>query len=213
MVGSAGLGPIGQFSRQVRDLGAAVTWYRDVLGLTHLFTFGTLAFFDCHGIRLFLSEGDKEVGEPGDSILYFRTDDSEEAHRQLTERGVTFRGRASHDPSSRVGRRGVDGVLRRYRRQASRVCRALLRGERRRRAGRSFMASASIGACGEPQSAAFEGRYRVIRYDLRGHGDSVAYGEPYTGPDDLRMSLILWRSVARRLLGFRQDRSWPSILR
>jgi len=88
----AGLGPIGQISRQVRDIEAAVAWYRDVLGLTHLFTFGTLAFFDCHGVRLFLSAGPREQGEPGDSILYFRTDDIEATYRRLTARGVTFRG-------------------------------------------------------------------------------------------------------------------------
>ena len=87
-----GLGPIGQISRQVRDIDAAVTWYRDVLGLTHLFTFGKLAFFDCHGVRLYLSAGDKEIGEPGDSALYFRTDDIEATFQQLTARGVTFRG-------------------------------------------------------------------------------------------------------------------------
>ncbi len=92
MAESSSLGSIGQISRQVRDLNAAVTWYRDVLGLKHLFTFGTLAFFDCHGIRLFLSAGDKEQGEPGDSILYFRTDDIEAAYRRLSERGVIFRG-------------------------------------------------------------------------------------------------------------------------
>jgi catechol 2,3-dioxygenase-like lactoylglutathione lyase family enzyme len=86
------LGPIGQISRQVRDVGAAVTWYRDVLGLTHLFTFGNLAFFDVHGVRLFLSQGEKEVGEPGDSILYFRTDDIAGAHRLLEARGVKFSG-------------------------------------------------------------------------------------------------------------------------
>ena len=37
-----------------------------------------------------------------------------------------------------------------------------------------------------PQIAAFEGRYRVVRYDLRGHGRSVPPTEPYTGFDDLR---------------------------
>jgi catechol 2,3-dioxygenase-like lactoylglutathione lyase family enzyme len=88
----AALGPIGQISRQVRNLEAAVAWYRDVLGLPHQFTFGTLAFFDCHGVRLFLSEGDKEEGEPGDSVLYFRTEDIEAAHRHLKALGVTFRG-------------------------------------------------------------------------------------------------------------------------
>jgi DNA-binding CsgD family transcriptional regulator/catechol 2,3-dioxygenase-like lactoylglutathione lyase family enzyme len=92
MAENASLGSIGQISRQVRNLDAAVTWYRDVLGLKHLFTFGTLAFFDCHGIRLFLSAGDKEEGEPGDSILYFRTDDLEAAYHRLSGRGVTFRG-------------------------------------------------------------------------------------------------------------------------
>jgi DNA-binding CsgD family transcriptional regulator/catechol 2,3-dioxygenase-like lactoylglutathione lyase family enzyme len=92
MAGSAALGPLGQISRQVRDIEAAVKWYRDVLGLPHLYTFGNLAFFDCHGVRLFLSAGVKEVGEPGDSVLYFRTDDIEATFRQLTERGVTFRG-------------------------------------------------------------------------------------------------------------------------
>lgn len=91
MVDGAALGPIGQISRQVKDLGAAVAWYRDVLGLPHLFTFGHLAFFDCHGVRLFLSAGPKEIGEPGDSVLYFRTDDIEGRYRELQARGVTFR--------------------------------------------------------------------------------------------------------------------------
>ena len=92
MPGTATLGPIGQISRQVRDIDAAVKWYRDVLGLPHLFTFGNLAFFDCHGTRLFLSAGVKEVGEPGDSVLYFRTEDIEATCRQLADRAVTFRG-------------------------------------------------------------------------------------------------------------------------
>lgn len=90
---TADLGPIGQISRQVRNIDAAVAWYRDVLGLPHLFTFGSLAFFDCHGVRLFLSAGEKEGGQkPGDSILYFRTDDIDAAYRTLQARGVTFKG-------------------------------------------------------------------------------------------------------------------------
>ncbi len=92
MTQSGALGPIGQISRQVRDISAAVTWYRDVLGLPHLFTFGTLAFFDCGGVRLYLQEGKKEVGEPGDSVLYFRVADIQETCRGLSERGVKFLG-------------------------------------------------------------------------------------------------------------------------
>ena len=41
----------------------------------------------------------------------------------------------------------------------------------------------------EPQITEFESRFRVIRYDLRGHGRSVAPTEPYTGYDDLRALL------------------------
>src|SRR4051812_45988055 len=40
------LGPIGQVARSVSDVLASENWYRDVLGLPHLYTFGSLAFFD-----------------------------------------------------------------------------------------------------------------------------------------------------------------------
>jgi len=85
------VGSIGQISRQVRDIEAAVTWYRDILGLPHLFTFGNLAFFDCHGTRLFLSAGENGAAAQ-DSILYFRTDDINVSVHTLESRGVTFRG-------------------------------------------------------------------------------------------------------------------------
>ena len=41
------LGPIGQIARAVPDLAEAERFYRDVLGLPHLFTVNKLAFFDC----------------------------------------------------------------------------------------------------------------------------------------------------------------------
>ncbi len=85
------LGPIGQISRQVRDIPQAVAWYKDVLGLPHLFTYGDLAFFDCGGTRLFLTSRQGE-DDAGNSILYFRTADINANYRDLTERGVTFRG-------------------------------------------------------------------------------------------------------------------------
>src|SRR5438045_822607 len=52
------LGRIGQISREVTDIVKTEAWYRDVLGLKHLFTFGNLAFFDCDGTRLFLEQGE-----------------------------------------------------------------------------------------------------------------------------------------------------------
>ena len=36
---------VGQVSRSVADIEATERWYRDVLGLDHLYTFGDLAFF------------------------------------------------------------------------------------------------------------------------------------------------------------------------
>lgn len=41
----------------------------------------------------------------------------------------------------------------------------------------------------EPQIAALEGRFRVIRYDLRGHGRSEPPSAPYAATDDLRSVL------------------------
>ena len=81
------LGAIGQISRTVRDVAAARTWYADVLGLAHLYSFGNLAFFDCAGLRLFLSEGE---GQAAESILYFQVEDIRTAHAALASRGVTF---------------------------------------------------------------------------------------------------------------------------
>jgi len=81
------LGPVGQIARSVTDIAAARAWYGDVLGLEHLYSFGNLAFFNCGGLRLFLSEGD---GGPADSTLYFRVDDIRGAHATLAERGIAF---------------------------------------------------------------------------------------------------------------------------
>lgn len=85
------LGPVGQIARTVKDIAAARRWYGDVLGLEHLYSFGNLAFFNCGGVRLFLSEGD---GAPSESILYFRVPDIRTAHAHLVDRGVEF----SHAP-------------------------------------------------------------------------------------------------------------------
>lgn len=81
------LGPIGQIARTVKDIKAAELFYKEKLRLPHLFTFGNLAFFDCGGVRLFLSQGD---GGDSASILYFRVADIHAANEELRARGVTF---------------------------------------------------------------------------------------------------------------------------
>lgn len=82
------IGPIGQISRRVSDIAAARIWYGEVLGLPHLYSFGDLAFFDCGGVRLFLSQ----AAADGESILYFRVDDIRSAHAALAAKGVEFDG-------------------------------------------------------------------------------------------------------------------------
>ncbi len=84
------LGAISQIARTVRNIQEAQAWYSEVLGLKHLYTFGNLAFFDCDGVRLFLSEG--EGGGSAESILYFRVPDIHAAHAELVKRGVQFLG-------------------------------------------------------------------------------------------------------------------------
>ena len=81
------LGSIGQIARTVKNIQAAQAWYRDVLGLRHLYSFGNLAFFDCNGVRLFLSESD---GGASESIIYFSVNDVRSASHALTRRGVEF---------------------------------------------------------------------------------------------------------------------------
>ena len=83
------LGPIGQVSRSVKDIQRAEEWYGKVLGLPHLYTFGKLAFFDCGGTRLFLSE---QVDVGPESILYLRVPGIQSAYDQLQARGVDFTG-------------------------------------------------------------------------------------------------------------------------
>jgi DNA-binding CsgD family transcriptional regulator/catechol 2,3-dioxygenase-like lactoylglutathione lyase family enzyme len=87
MSDSLKLGPIGQISRSVRDIQQSESWYRDVLGLTHLYTFGKMAFFDMAGTRLYLQEAQSPSAE---SILYLRVPDIQLAHDTLKSRQVEF---------------------------------------------------------------------------------------------------------------------------
>ncbi len=81
-------GAIGQIARSVSDIGTSEKWYRDVLGLPHLYTFGTLAFFDCGGTRLMLAQ--EKSGAVKESLLYLRVSDIAQAHETLGQRGVRF---------------------------------------------------------------------------------------------------------------------------
>ena len=85
------LGELAQVSMLCRSAGASEAWYRDVLGLPHIFTFGPLVFFDLHGTRLFLREVPEKEFRTS-SILYFAVDDINAATDLLKGRGVKFQG-------------------------------------------------------------------------------------------------------------------------
>jgi DNA-binding CsgD family transcriptional regulator/catechol 2,3-dioxygenase-like lactoylglutathione lyase family enzyme len=82
------LGKLGQIARTVRNIGDSEAWYRDVLGLPHLYTFGTLAFFDMAGTRLLLSQAESVQGH--ESLLYLLTPDIDAACASLESKGVKF---------------------------------------------------------------------------------------------------------------------------
>jgi catechol 2,3-dioxygenase-like lactoylglutathione lyase family enzyme len=86
----AGLGGLGQVARSVGDIAAAEAFFRDVLGLRHLYSFGDLAFFDMGGVRLMLSAA-HEGAAGAAALLYFRVADIHAARDGLAARGAVFR--------------------------------------------------------------------------------------------------------------------------
>jgi predicted enzyme related to lactoylglutathione lyase len=82
---------IGQISVTVHDLDRAAAFYKDKLGVKHLFSVPPkMAFFDCDGIRLMLAIPERPDLDHPSSILYFKVQDIEETHRALEGRGVHF---------------------------------------------------------------------------------------------------------------------------
>jgi methylmalonyl-CoA/ethylmalonyl-CoA epimerase len=71
---SASLTGILQVAITVKDIDRATAFYRDVLGLTVLMTPPNMAFFNCGGVRLYLSCGDGPEHRSS-SYIYFRTPD------------------------------------------------------------------------------------------------------------------------------------------
>ena len=82
---------LGQVSLLATDIARAEAFYRDTLGLPHLFTFGDLAFFMAGATRLFLRAVPAEEWRPG-SILYLEVGEIGAAHDALRAAGVAFAG-------------------------------------------------------------------------------------------------------------------------
>ena len=82
---------IGQIAIVCKDVARATAFYRDTLGLRHLFDAGpNLAFFDCGGVRLMLTTAERPEDEHTSSILYFFVSKIEDVHRDLSANGVRF---------------------------------------------------------------------------------------------------------------------------
>ncbi len=81
---------IGQIAINVKDPGRATAFYRDVLGLKHLFSAGTLSFFDCGGVRLMLTTPEKPEFDHPSSILYFKVPDLRAAFTRMKSADAKF---------------------------------------------------------------------------------------------------------------------------
>jgi methylmalonyl-CoA/ethylmalonyl-CoA epimerase len=86
-----GLGPIGQIAVPVSDIGRAIAFYRDTLGMRFLFQAPPgLGFFDCAGVRLMLDAPAKAQAESYSSVIYYKVADLQTAFETLAARGVAF---------------------------------------------------------------------------------------------------------------------------
>jgi predicted enzyme related to lactoylglutathione lyase len=80
---------VGQIHITVTDLERSVEFYRDVLGLEHLFTVPgqPMAFFDAGGVRLYLgrTEDKRFISRP---TIYYRVADLDQSWADITARGA-----------------------------------------------------------------------------------------------------------------------------
>jgi len=81
---------IGQIAIRALDIGRAVRFYRDTLGMRFLFEAPNLAFFDCGGVRLMLSTAESPGFDHPGSVIYYKVNDIAATYESLKKRGVEF---------------------------------------------------------------------------------------------------------------------------
>ena len=100
---STALGAVGQIRISVTDLERSVAFYRDVLGLEHLFTVPgqPMAFFQAGGVRLYLGvpENERFRSRP---VAYYRVEDLDATYTAVVDRGAASleRSQKVHDDGS-----------------------------------------------------------------------------------------------------------------
>ena len=85
------LSKIRQIALPVRDIGEAKRFYRDTLGLRHLFDAPpALSFFDCGGVQLMLAgpEGQGKDGGEQHAVLFYDVSDIKETHAKIKSSGA-----------------------------------------------------------------------------------------------------------------------------
>ena len=91
MPDSVSLPRIKQIAVPVDSVEKAKTFYRDTLGMKHLFDAPpALSFFDCGGVRLMLC-GPEAQGKDGDTqhaVLFYDTDDIKTTYAQIKASGA-----------------------------------------------------------------------------------------------------------------------------
>jgi methylmalonyl-CoA/ethylmalonyl-CoA epimerase len=82
---------VGQLLIPVRDLGRAILFYRDTLGIRFLFEAPPqMSFFQAGNVRLLVGVPEPGRIEARGSVVYFKVDDIHAVHRTLVDRGVPF---------------------------------------------------------------------------------------------------------------------------
>jgi len=89
--GKVSLSRIKQVALPVREITAATRFYRDTLGMRHLFDAPpALSFFDCGGVQLMLAGPDAQGkdGEQQHAVLFYDVSDIKDVHGKIKSSGV-----------------------------------------------------------------------------------------------------------------------------
>jgi methylmalonyl-CoA/ethylmalonyl-CoA epimerase len=90
--GKVSLSRIKQIALPVRDITEAARFYRDTLGMRHLFDAPpALSFFDCGGVQLMLSGPEAQGKDGGEqhAVLFYDVSDIHGVHGKIKSLGAT----------------------------------------------------------------------------------------------------------------------------
>jgi catechol 2,3-dioxygenase-like lactoylglutathione lyase family enzyme len=82
---------IGQIAIAVSDIKKAIDFYKNKLGLNLLFEVPSgMAFFECGGIRLMVTEQNGDLKDHKTSVIYYHVLEIKKTAKSMLERGVKF---------------------------------------------------------------------------------------------------------------------------